>query len=102
MNEEEYYKKKLELDREYYERCLKIEQTNDNEWDETPHQKLFEESLGIAAAATTMTIVSAANKEGLEAGVAAVTVLCAATRASTSLASLTGVRTVKLLRTIFK
>lgn len=103
MAEAEYYEKKLQLDREYYERKLELEfnQKRPKPIDEASHWREFERSAGVAAAAATMTVLSAKEQEGLEAGVAALTTACATARATSALAVVSGAKTLNFVRTLF-
>ena len=103
MAEEEYYKRRLELDREYYKRRIEMEfvEQTPKMLDETSHWKQFEHSAGVAAAAATMAVISIGNQESIEASVAALTTVCATTRATGALAHVSGVKTVNFVRSFF-
>lgn len=103
MAEEEYYKRKLALDREYYERKLEMEfaRKGPKLLDETAHWKEFEHSAGVAAAAATMAVISVGENEGLEAGVAALTTACATARATSALAVASSAKTLNFVRSFF-
>lgn len=103
MAEEEYYKRKLELDSEYYKK--KLEKEFDKKapklLDEESHWKQFEHSAGVAAASATMAVISIGDQEGLEASVATITTVCAAARATSALAVVSGAKTVNFFRSLF-
>lgn len=103
MAEEQYYERKLELDREYYKQKIDMEFSKKHPklLDETSHWKEFEHSAGVAAASATMAFISIGDQEGLEASVAALTTACATARATTALACASGAKTINIIRSFF-
>ena len=101
MAEKEYYEKKLEIERDYYNKKLKNEFKVPERINESAHWNQFEHSAGVAAAAATMTLISVSEQEGLEATVAAMTTVCATARATTSLITVSGAKTINLIRSLF-
>ena len=99
-----YYEKKLELDREYYAKRLEMEFAHKKRKpiNEQKRWKEFEQSAGVAAAAATMTFLSAKEAEGIETGVAAATTICAGARATGALVSISGAKTLNFVRSIFQ